>query len=232
MGWVALVAVVGLHMATPAQASPAGGDAARYDKPDWTPSANHRDRRTSAPSLLSADASLLLGRIVQRNDNHGLAFAIVDKKAARILTFAPDGTLRGTSAVLLGLAKGDDSVPDIGERKMMDIKPFERTTPAGRFDVEPGSNLQGEDIIWIDYDAAVSMHRVRTANKADRRLQRLATVSIADNRISYGCINVPAAFYDAFLRNTLGARGGVVYVLPETRSLQAQFGSLLNARNP
>ena len=52
------------------------------------------------------------------------------------------------------------------------------------FEVEPGRNTQGEDIIWIDYDAAVSMHRVRTANKADRRLERLATPSVAANRIS------------------------------------------------
>ena len=110
---------------------------------------------------------------------------------------------------------------------MADIKPAERTTPAGRFEVEPGRNTQGDDIIWVDYDAAVSMHRVRTANKADRRLERLATPTVSDNRISYGCINVPAAFYEASLRDTLGANGGVVYVLPETRNLQAEFGSLL-----
>ena len=39
---------------------------------------------------------------------------------------------------------------------------------------EPGRNLQGEDIVWVDYDAAVSMHRVRANNPAERRLERLA----------------------------------------------------------
>jgi hypothetical protein len=63
--------------------------------------------------------------------------------------------------VLLGLARGDVSVPGIGERKISDINPHERTTPAGRFISEPGRNLSGEDIVWVDYDAAVSMHRVR-----------------------------------------------------------------------
>ncbi|AVQ85348.1 L,D-transpeptidase (plasmid) [Variovorax sp. PDNC026] len=187
-----------------------------------------RERRATQ----STEVAQLLDRILQKRDNHGKPFAIVDKKNARVDVFASDGTRQGSSAVLLGLAKGDDSVPGIGERKMADIKPSERTTPAGRFEVEPGRNTQGEDIIWIDYDAAVSMHRVRTANKADRRLERLATPSVADNRISYGCINVPSAFYNAVLRDALGSIGGVVYVLPETRTLQSQFVGLMELKKP
>ena len=157
-------------------------------------------------------------------NNEGRAFAIIDKRAAQLQVFDGAGTLRGSSPVLLGLAVGDDSVPGIGERKMADIKPAERTTPAGRFVTEPGFNLQREDIVWIDYESAISMHRVRTGNKADRRLDRLATPSPADNRISYGCVNVPAAFYDALIKPFFGATKAVVYVLPETRSASAVFG--------
>lgn len=157
-------------------------------------------------------------------DNQGRPFAIIDKKAAMLHVFDNAGTLRSSSPVLLGLAIGDDSVPGIGERKMADIRPNERTTPAGRFVSEPGVNLQGEDIVWIDYQAAVSMHRVRTSNKTDRRLERLATPTPADNRISYGCVNVPAAFYDKFIKPAFGAKPAVVYVLPETRSANATFG--------
>ena len=119
---------------------------------------------------------------------------------------------------------GDDSVPDIGQRKMSDIQRHERTTPTGRFVSEPGRNLQGEDIVWIDYDAAVSMHCVRAGNKADRRLQRLATPTAADNRISYGGVNVPAKFYDALTKPIFGVKPAVVYALPETRSAQAMLG--------
>lgn len=206
--------------------------AASVDPPAARDTAGERTGRSKAAQMhaLLDDASLLLAGILSHKDNQGMPFAIVDKKNARVHVFASDGTVKGSSAVLLGLAKGDDSVPGIGERKMADIKPAERTTPAGRFEVEPGRNTQGDDIIWVDYDAAVSMHRVRTANKADRRLERLATPTVSDNRISYGCINVPAAFYDASLRDTLGASGGVVYVLPETRNLQGEFGSLLQAK--
>jgi len=115
-------------------------------------------------------------------------------------------------------------VPGIGERKIADIRPFEKTTPAGRFQTEPGTNLQGEDIVWVDYDAAISMHRVRPL-EGERRLERLATPTARDNRISYGCINVPAAFYDRWLKPGFGKHAGLLYVLPETRTVSAQFGA-------
>ncbi len=158
------------------------------------------------------------------NNHRGHPFAIIDKKAAMLHVFDASGSPLGSSAVLLGLAVGDDSAPDIGTRKLADIRPAERTTPAGRFVSEPGRNLNGEDIVWIDYDAAVSMHRVRASNKADRRLERLATPTAADNRISYGCINVPAAFYDALVKPVFGVKPAVVYVLPETRPVGTLLG--------
>ena len=167
---------------------------------------------------------LLTAWILETGNNLGKPFAIIDKKAAMLHVFDGAGKPRGSSPVLLGLAVGDDSVPGIGERKMSDILPAERTTPAGRFVSEPGRNLQDEDIVWIDFDAAVSMHRVRTSNKADRRLERLATPTAADNRISYGCVNVPAAFYDALIKPAFGVKPGVIYVLPETRPAGTIFG--------
>jgi len=63
--------------------------------------------------------------------------------------------------------------------------------------------------------------------KAERRLERLATPTADDNRITFGCINVPAAFYDAYVKPSLGNRNGVVYVLPEkTMPDKAMFGFL------
>jgi hypothetical protein len=177
------------------------------------------------PARAQGDVATLVQWVRATGDNGGAAFAVVDKKGARVHVFDAAGKERGSSPILLGLARGDDSVPGIGERPMAQIRPEERTTPAGRFATEPGRNLQGEDIVWVDYDAAVSMHRVRATNPAERRLERLATPTVEDNRISYGCINVPAAFYDAYVKPALGTRRGVVYVLPETRSLAAVFGT-------
>jgi hypothetical protein len=114
-------------------------------------------------------------------------------------------------------------VPGIGTRPMGQIRPEERITPAGRFVAQRGVNLDGEDIVWVDYDAAVSMHRVRANVASEQRLQRLASPTVEDNRISYGCINLPAAFYDSVIHPMVSAEPVVIYVLPETRSLHEVF---------
>lgn len=176
------------------------------------------------PFSVGQDVSRVTARILATAHHQGLPFAVIDKKAAMLHVFDAAGHLLGSSPVLLGLAPGDESVPGIGLRKLADIRPAERTTPAGRFVSEPGRNLQGEDIVWIDYDAAVSMHRVRASNKAERRLERLATPTAADNRISYGCVNVPAAFYAALVQPVFGVMRAVIYVLPETRPVGTLLG--------
>lgn len=160
---------------------------------------------------------------MRSGDNAGMPFAVLDKVRAHVHVFDRNGRLQGNSPVLLGLAPGDDSVPGIGERPIGKILPHERTTPAGRFVAEPGRNAHGEDIVWIDYDVAVSMHRVRPTNPKERRLERLATPTDADNRISYGCVNVPVAFYDRYIEPVFGRAKGIVYVLPETRTLRETF---------
>lgn len=176
------------------------------------------------PSL-SKEASEVAAWSVQTGDHQGRPFVIVDKPRARVIVFDAEGRMKASSPVLLGAARGDDSVPGIGERKIADILPHERTTPAGRFVGERGRNTQGEDIVWVDYDAAVSMHRVRATNPKERRLQRLASRSVKDNRISYGCINVPAAFYDRHISPVFQASKSMIYVLPEVRSAADVFGS-------
>ena len=89
----------------------------------------------------------------------------------------------------------------------------------------PGRNASGEDVVWVDYADAVSMHRVRPVDPKERRLERLASPDPAQRRISYGCINVPVAFFDAVVHPTLAAGRGVVYVLPERKSIQETFAS-------
>ncbi|MEO6745849.1 MAG: hypothetical protein ABIS28_01120 [Caldimonas sp.] len=227
---------------TPNSASPASPAASPSIVPEpGAPSSNaiatatspHKGERfaTFGRERVSSDARAIADWVVDSADNHGLPFIIVDKANAKVLVFDADGVLRGASPALLGAAKGDDSVPGIGERPIADIRPEERTTPAGRFAAEMGVNAKGEDILWVDYDDAVSMHRVRATNPAERRLQRLASSTPMDNRISYGCINLPAAFYDTVVKPAFQPHNGIVYVLPETRSAQALFGAYPVTRN-
>lgn len=158
-------------------------------------------------------------------DHGGKAVVILDKKAARVYTLDAGGRLLASVPVLLGSAVGDHTVPGIGDKPLKDIRPEEKTTHAGRFVAEAGVNTDGEDVIWVDYGAALSMHRVRANNASERRLERLASPTEDDNRISYGCINVPVSFYESVLSPVVRQTGAVIYVLPETRTPQEVFGS-------
>lgn len=173
----------------------------------------------------SPEARHIADWIADSRDNENADFIIVDKRDATAYVFDAEARLRGASPVLLGYALGDDSVPDIGLRPIAEVRPEERTTPAGRFVAERGRNLKGEDVVWVDYDAAVSMHRVLTTKPSERRLERLATPTVDDNRISYGCINVPVAFYEAYVRPTVAERRAIVYVLPDIKPVQQVFNS-------
>lgn len=163
--------------------------------------------------------------IAASRNNAGLPFAIVDKVGARVLVFSAAGALRGAAPALLGSARGDGSTPGIGDKKLSNIRPEERTTPAGRFEAEIGRNMRGEDILWVDYDGAVSLHRVVTGNLKEHRRQRLESPTALDNRITYGCINVSEDFYLRVVRPTFSGMRGIVYVLPEVLLVEEVFHS-------
>ncbi len=173
-------------------------------------------------------ARQLMAWVRYSRDHQGLPFIVIDKPQARAYVYSASGVLRSSAPVLMGAARGDVSVPGIGERPIASIRPEERTTPAGRFLAEIGRNAQGEEIVWVDYDAAVSLHRVRATQPAERRLERLASPTPQDNRISYGCINVPRSFFDRQVLPLLqGAAGrAVVYVVPEVLPLTTVFPRL------
>jgi hypothetical protein len=188
--------------------------------------ATHRPGRANFElEPASRDARDVAGWGVDSGDNRSLPFAIVDKADAKVYVFDASGRLRGAAPALLGLARGDDAVPGIGDRALSSIRPGERTTPSGRFVADLGLNLKGKEILWVDYATAISMHPVITTKPAERRARRLATATPLDNRISYGCINVPAKFFEQVVRPAFTGTDGIVYVLPETRPARAVFAS-------
>jgi hypothetical protein len=229
-----LIGVVALLVALPAmkyfqsqRATLPNSPAAVQQQPP-APSA----QRQPAPILASfgdTDASSEARQVAtwafHTRDNQGKAVVVIDKAHAKVFVFNTDGQLKAATPALLGSAKGDDSVPGIGELPLSQVTPEMRTTPAGRYVAEPGVNANGEDIIWVDYNVAVSMHRVRPNVKAERRLERLASPTVDDNRISYGCVNLPVAFYEQVLSPTVKSAGAIIYVLPETTTAARLFGS-------
>ena len=165
----------------------------------------------------STPALDLARQVLESADHRSLPFAVIDKQAARILVFRSDGSLAGVSPALLGQTVGDQSVPGVGERTRSGrLRSADRTTPSGRYVSEPGHNLQGEPIVWIDYANALAIHRLRPGRAAERRAQRLASMNAAEMRISAGCVVVPVAFYEAVVQPLLGHGRGVVYVMPES----------------
>ena len=170
----------------------------------------------------SEDARQMVQWVLRTHDAGRKPFLVVDKKAARLYVFEASGRMQAATPVILGAARGDDSAPGVGDRAQDGSLPFdERTTPAGRFETQPGRNLQGEAVVWIDYDAALAIHRLRPGRSHALRAQRLQASAPAQRRLSLGCVVVPVRFYTGVIEPLLGRRSGVVYVLPETQTMQA-----------
>lgn len=197
----------------------AGSPARSQSRPERGPA--HADFEREAAS---EDVRHLADRVVETTDNHGMPFVIVDKVAARVFVFDVAGNLRGAAPALLGLGLGDDSIAGMRNRKMADIGPGLRVTPAGRFLASLGHDPVGKEILWVDYDNSIALHSVVTNRPKERRLQRLASPTPLDHRISWGCINVPKKFYESVVSPAFTGTQGIVYVLPETRMASEVFG--------
>jgi primosomal protein N' len=175
----------------------------------------------------SADARSLVDWVRRSGDARGRPFAVVDKRAAHIYVFDQHGQLAGHSPALLGSAAGDHTVPGVGQHAQAGyVGPEERTTPSGRFDSAPGENASGEHVVWVDYASAFAIHRLRPGFAYKARAERLANLAPRGKRVSWGCVVVPVPFYQQVVERVLGKSRSVVYVMPETRPLQAMFQAL------
>ena len=112
------------------------------------------------------------------------------------------------------------------------ITPDMRTTPAGRFVATIGYNLGKTEVLWVDYPSALSLHRVINTNPTERRLERIVSEVPAEHRISYGCINVPAQFFDNVVRPAFKDTHGIVYILPEMKEMRAVFPAYYDVGHP
>lgn len=217
-----LLALAGLSLpvAMPAHAA----DRAR--PPASTPS---RRAATEAKNELSqsAAATRVADWIAASGDNAALPYIIVDKNNAALFLFDSKGKPLGGVPVLIGVAVGDDATPGIGSKNLAEIGPAEKTTPAGRFLAKFGLAAGRQKVLWVDYATSVALHPIpTTVSPKERRRQRMLSPTSADNRITFGCINVPTAFYSKRVRPLFLKKGGYVYVLPDTKPLEVVFPRL------
>ncbi len=178
--------------------------------------ADFKDENPGDQARNAADTAL------QTRDHGGKPFAIVDKIAAKVYVFDVEGRLVAAAPALLGIAIGDHIAPGVGNMDLAKIPLRDRTTPAGRFEAALGKNYHGKQILWVDYDSALSMHPVINTVPSERRPHRLATPTPLDNRISFGCINLPIPFFKDVIAQVFKDSGGVVYILPELLSGEAR----------
>ncbi|GAA0330938.1 hypothetical protein GCM10009087_46390 [Sphingomonas oligophenolica] len=166
--------------------------------------------------------------IAATRDNHSLPYIIIDKQAASLFLFDAKGKSLGRVPVLIGVAVGDDATPGVGSKNLAEIGPAEKTTPAGRFLAKYGLAAGRQKVLWVDYATSVALHPIPPgASKKEHRRQRMLSPTPDDNRITFGCINVPTAFYSKRVRPLFQKKGGYVYVLPDTKPLEVVFPSLL-----
>lgn len=193
-----------------------------------SPSAAAVDQLPSGQDV-SDTVIALAGWVVASKDNQGYPFMVMDKAAAQVLVFGGDGRLRGAAPALFGSATGDHTAPGIAGLALREIPGKDRTTPAGRFVGGFGPSIDAGKVLWVDYDSSVSIHPTATGVPSERRIERLASPSPDDNRVTHGCINMSPGFYDAVVRATF-ARGGVFYILPDKDSLEKTFPEFAKSR--
>ena len=174
---------------------------------------------------MSNDIAQFATWVTQSRDHQRLPFIIVDKQNAIASAFDTSGRHIRTTPVLLGIGVGDAFAPGVVEMDMHKTQPWQRITPAGRFFAEEDLDLQGDTVLWVDYDTSIAIHRLPAKRTKQRRHERIRSANPADHRITYGCINVLPDFYDKVVHPNFRSKGGIVYVLPDTMPLKSVFKS-------
>jgi hypothetical protein len=207
--------------------------AAKAKKPGTKKAAGKRPSKTQTaaeaqPQVereLSSGAMQVARWVAGSGDNQALPYIIIDKTAARAFLFDAEGKRLADAPVLIGKALGDEATPGIGAKSLSEIGPAEKTTPAGRFLAKFGWAAGRQRVLWVDYATSVALHTIPPGNKENRRA-RMLSETIDDNRITFGCINVPMAFYNKGVSPLFQKEGGYVYVLPDVKPLEEVFPRL------
>ena len=170
-----------------------------------------------------SDVNLVAAWVTKTGDNKKYPFVILDKKNAHIYVFTSEGVPVGDAPALLGMSVGDILPAGIAGKPLSKIPPKDRITQAGRFFARKGYDNHDKVVLWVDFATQLAIHEVINVPR-QRRPQRLATPTTKDNRISWGCINVPIAFFHSTLMGTLSSGKGYVYILPEVLPVADFFG--------
>lgn len=177
------------------------------------------DIQSVIPSV-SQDANAVRNYVAANNDSQGRPYIVADKKAGTLYLFDANGNKLNETPAIFGRDMSDNATAG--------------STPAGKFNLSYmpydvagyGGSVQAfvqqQSATNPDRGEVFAVHRVISV-PGQNRLKRLSSKSATDNRISDGCINVPASFYDGVLG---GEFSGPMYVIPESTSYAGnRFGT-------
>jgi hypothetical protein len=169
-------------------------------------------------------ATVVMAQWVMNNDDSlGMPFAIADKVDGSVTFFSPDGNLLATTPALFGSTYGDIYSDKQLNKDKSSKSSSDMITPAGRFEAKTGKSKDyGKSIKFFkEGKRVIAIHKTYIGKPSQRRQERLRTQDPNDNRVSMGCVNIPADMMKDF--GVLFEGGGVVYILPETEIGRATF---------
>jgi hypothetical protein len=173
------------------------------------------------------------GYIQQVADNRMRAnpnkpIAIVDKQMGLTYVIDANGVLAGKSASLTGKTKGD--VRSEAAKKTANVESIaekDKVTEAGMFDASVKNVPHYGNVITLQIfdNYSIAMHPTYLGAPAEQRQARLESATPEDNRISFGCINVPNEFMQNVVFKVIpkGVKSFPIVVIPESKSIQEFF---------
>jgi hypothetical protein len=170
--------------------------------------------------------------VAANGDNEGRIFVVADKQAGTASFFDAEGKLIRHVPALFGKTVGDFTSDEILGKSTHTVTNSEKITPAGRFETRNRMSSSGNGLVTVYREGGVAdlaFHKVYLKKPAEKREQRLASKTGADNRVSHGCINLGTADASELLPMLEG--GSVTYILPETKEGKESFSGFSQALN-
>lgn len=169
----------------------------------------------------ASDEVRLVAAWIRRDNKHkGQPFIIAAKADGLLFAFNESGKLLARTPALFGAMYSDVLTEKQADKTLDEVLESDKITPAGVFPSTAYlSPSYGESVRFAGYaHTNLLIHRAPDA----KRLKRLQSATISDNRITFGCINALPEFVDRVLLPHF-SQTSTVFVLPETQSAALFF---------
>lgn len=175
-------------------------------------------------ATFSADVRIVADWMLRNNKHESGPFIVADKAGGVMYAFDSAGVLIAKSSALYGKTRGDSLTEKQAALSIDQVTNADKVTPAGLFRAKGADTVYGKGVVFAEYARTrLTIHQVFLGNKAEGRQGRMQSASLADHRVTFGCINAPAEFISRVVVPFFGGES-VIVVLPEAQSVVSFFG--------